>query len=201
MRCRADTTGASNVALGVNSLYNDKTGSGNLAVGVGALGDVTASDNTALGTLALSKDTIGKGNVAIGSSAGAALSTGANNIDISNPGVAGDAGQIRIGTQGSQQAAFIAGVTGTTLPESGLPVLIDADGQLGTASPGPSGAQAHGTAQALGSSRTLGLRLTRTAAQVDQQKIEIGALQARVAQINALKTEVAQLRALIVHAH
>jgi prefoldin subunit 5 len=47
----------------------------------------------------------------------------------------------------------------------------------------------------------LGLRLTRTAAQVDQQKIEIGALQARVAQINALKTEVAQLRALIVHAH
>ena len=37
------------------------------------------------------------------------LTTGANNIEIGNTGSATDAKTIRIGTQGTQAAAFVAG--------------------------------------------------------------------------------------------
>src|SRR5213076_460956 len=57
--------------------------------------------------------------------------TGSNNIDIGNAGVAGEGATIRIGTQGTQTATFIAGVSGATIAKS-VAVFVDASGHLGT---------------------------------------------------------------------
>jgi trimeric autotransporter adhesin len=63
------------------------------------------------------------------------LTTGDSNIDIGNPGVAGDSLTICIGFQGSQTATFIAGIRGlTTGNGDAIRVLIDSAGQLGTVS-------------------------------------------------------------------
>ena len=53
-------------------------------------------------------------NVALGRSAGEDLTTGSGNIDLSNTGVAGESGKIRIGTPGTQTAAYLAGVSGVS---------------------------------------------------------------------------------------
>ncbi|MGZ5385667.1 MAG: tail fiber domain-containing protein, partial [Acidimicrobiia bacterium] len=72
-------------------------------------------------------------NIAVGSSAGSTLTTGVGNIDIGNPGIAGESSTIRIGSV--QTRAFLAGVRGrTTGVADGLTVLIDSNGQLGTVS-------------------------------------------------------------------
>jgi Chaperone of endosialidase len=70
-------------------------------------------------------------NMALGSNAGANLTTGSNNIDIGNRGVAGDAAKIRIGKVGTQTATFIAGIHGVTVA-SGVGVVVSSTGQLGT---------------------------------------------------------------------
>ena len=54
-------------------------------------------------------------NIALGRFAGLNLTTGNNNIDIGNFGVAAEDNTIRIGTQGAQTATFIAGISGTPL--------------------------------------------------------------------------------------
>jgi hypothetical protein len=66
----------------------------------------------------------------LGVSAGSALTTGNNNIDIGNPGVAGETGITRIGTSGTQTATFIAGIRGVPLTGA-QPVGVNASGQLG----------------------------------------------------------------------
>ena len=59
--------------------------------------------------------------------------SGNNNIDIGNSGVAGDSDTTRIGF--FQTRTFISGIRGvTTGNANAIPVLIDSDGQLGTAS-------------------------------------------------------------------
>ena len=79
----------------------------------------------------------------MGFAAGSNLTTGNNDIDIGNRGVAGEANTIRIGTAGTQTAAYIAGIAGVTV--TGNPVVIDESGQLGTADirplQGPAGPQ------------------------------------------------------------
>jgi hypothetical protein len=67
----------------------------------------------------------------LGSFAGSNLTTGDNNIEIGNPGVADEAGTIRIGTQRTQTKTFIAGITGAAV--MGVAVKVNAAGQLGTA--------------------------------------------------------------------
>src|SRR5207253_7923602 len=67
--------------------------------------------------------------IAVGNSAGVNLTTGSNNIDIGNAGVAGESGKIRIGKQGTQNSAFIAGIFGVTM--TGSPVVINSSGKLG----------------------------------------------------------------------
>src|SRR5215813_13551927 len=69
----------------------------------------------------------------MGAFAGSALTTGNNNIDIGNQGGVGESNTIRIGIQGTQTNAFIAGVSGTTVAKS-AGVFIDANGRLGTKS-------------------------------------------------------------------
>jgi len=73
------------------------------------------------------------GNIAIGRQAGVNVTTGNNNIDIGNVGVAGDAAKIRIGKQGTQTATYVAGIYGKTVA-SGIKVgvMIDSTGKLGT---------------------------------------------------------------------
>ena len=65
--------------------------------------------------------------------AGENLTTGSNNIDIANVGVAGESGTIRIGTDGNQTAAFIAGISGTTPAERPSRWSSTSNGRLGTA--------------------------------------------------------------------
>src|SRR5262249_25109397 len=88
----------------------------------------------------------GSSNIAIGHSAGTSLTTGTNNIDIGNFGVAAEANTIRIGN--SQTSAFIAGISGTTLSGTTLPVVINSSGQLGAGAStavGPAGGDLSGT--------------------------------------------------------
>ena len=94
--------------------------------------NTTGSQNVAVGASALLGST-GSRNIGIGIAAGELLTTGDDNIDIGNrnSGVAGESGTIRIGTQGTQVATFIAGINGTTV--TGTPVVVDGNGQLGIA--------------------------------------------------------------------
>jgi hypothetical protein len=59
------------------------------------------------------------------------LTTGDNDIDIGNPGVAAEANTIRIGTVGTQTNAYVAGIYNTTVAK-GVGVVVDSTGHLGT---------------------------------------------------------------------
>jgi len=83
------------------------------------------------GVHALYNNTTGGSNIAIGTSAGTNLTTGSANIDIGNAGVAGESHTIRIGTQGTQTIAYMAGIRGVAVP-GGVGVMIGSNGKLGT---------------------------------------------------------------------
>ena len=127
------TTGSFNTALGSAALITNTTGTGNTAIGRVALIVNTGDNNTAVGRISLSGNTSGSFNTALGVSAGSSLTTGSNNIDIGSlqMGVAGESATTRIGVQGTQTAAFIAGISNATV--SGVPVLVSGTGQLGVA--------------------------------------------------------------------
>jgi hypothetical protein len=130
---QADTTGFYNTATGVSALYFNTTGYYNVASGVSALTyNVVGHDNTAEGFQALLNNK-GSSNIGIGSNAGANLTSGSNNIDIGNLGVAGDTAKIRIGRQGTQTATYVAGIYGKTVASgTKVGVMIDSTGKLGT---------------------------------------------------------------------
>ena len=143
----SNTTGSANTAIGHNALASN-TGSHNTAVGGGTLGsNTTGHDNTASGRhalnlnrggsynaadgeYALGSSTSASQNTALGYGAGYDLTTGGNNIDIGNLGVAAEANTIHIGnpvntvypdgiTHLAQTKTYIAGfataVTGSTV--------------------------------------------------------------------------------------
>jgi len=127
-----NTTGYNNTASGFGVLENNETGFNQVATGFDALfNNTTGSRNTAEGYEALFNNTTGINNIALGFLAGGNLTTGNNNIDIGNKGVAGEANAIRIGKVGTQQATFIAGISGVTVA-GGVGVIIDNNGHLGT---------------------------------------------------------------------
>ncbi|MEQ1353749.1 MAG: tail fiber domain-containing protein, partial [Candidatus Acidiferrum sp.] len=124
--------GSYNTANGVKALNGNTTGSFNTADGNRALyRNTTGSANTSSGLDSLYNNTTGNNNIALGHEAGFNLTTGSNNIDIGNAGSAGEAATIRIGTDGIQTNTYIGGISGVTVP-AGIPVLVDADGHLGT---------------------------------------------------------------------
>jgi trimeric autotransporter adhesin len=146
----SNTTGSGNTATGINALFFNQTGSNNAATGGNALlnnkgsnnaatgafalqGNTNGHDNSAQGFQAMNGNSSGSNNVAVGSHAGANLTTGNNNIDLGANvvGAAGEANTIRIGKQGTQKAAFIAGIFGTAV--SGSPVVVGSNGKLGVA--------------------------------------------------------------------
>jgi hypothetical protein len=123
-------TGNNNTGLGAETLSSNTSGSNNTASGYQALDhNTTGGGNTALGVLALFSNSTGSNNIAIGNTAGYYLTTGHSNIDIGAAGGAGDSGKIRIGTQGTQTATFIAGISGTHV--TGAAVYVTSTGQLG----------------------------------------------------------------------
>lgn len=127
-----NTTGSLNTANGSKALGDNATGAENTGTGYSALiSNTTGSFNTAEGSNALSLNTTGNGNIAVGNQAGSNLTTGDNNIDVGNEGVADESNTIRIGTQGTQTATFIAGINGATA-SGGTAVFVDTNGQLGT---------------------------------------------------------------------
>jgi hypothetical protein len=127
-----NTTGINNTANGLNALYSNTSGIDNMANGVGALKvNTTGGNNTANGFQALYSNTTGGSNIALGVHAGLSLTTGNNNIDIGNVGVAGESDKIRIGTVGTQNATFVAGVHGVAV--TGSAVVVSSSGQLGVA--------------------------------------------------------------------
>ena len=139
-----------NTGIGTDALSGLNSGTGNTAVGTGAQRDnVSGMFNTAFGEGALLANqtgernagigegalifTTGSFNIGLGARAGDKLTTGSNNIDIGNVGVAAESDTIRIGN--TQTRAFLAGVRNvTTGVADGLAVLIDSSGQLGTTS-------------------------------------------------------------------
>jgi hypothetical protein len=132
-----NTTGLFNTATGANALSSNTTGSHNTAIGSGLTGEgplganTTGQENIAIGTSALANNSTGGSNIAIGASAGVNLTTGDNNIDIDNAGVSAEADTIRIGTQGTQTATFVAGVFGGPSIKKGCSVVADSTGMLG----------------------------------------------------------------------
>jgi hypothetical protein len=141
---RFNSGGNYNTADGSGALNSNTGGTGNTASGLNALVDntcvvnqfilppqiVCGNFNSALGYQALANNTSGSKNIAIGVDAGESITTGSDNIDIYDQGTVGDSNIIRIGTVGTQDATFIAGISGTSV--SGSPVCVDDNGQLGT---------------------------------------------------------------------
>src|SRR5262249_14677332 len=124
-------TGIRNAASGSFAMFFNTGGNDNAATGYFALyHNTTGNSNTADGYDALLNNTTGNGNIALGNFAGSNLAIGDNNIDIGNPGVAAEADTIRIGTEGTHTATYIAGINGVGV--TGVAVKVNAAGQLGT---------------------------------------------------------------------
>ncbi len=129
-----NTTGIYNTAFGFNALLTETSGSNNSAFGTDALySDSIGVNNTAVGLAALGNVTSGSNNVGIGNSAGYDITTGNNNIEINTLGASGDTDTIRIGIEGEQTAAYIAGAYGETIDsQTGIDLGIDSTGKIGT---------------------------------------------------------------------
>lgn len=126
-----NSDGLANTAIGADVMRNNTTGDANAAVGMFSLiNNSTGSRNTTVGVESLKRNN-GSDNIALGYEAGMNVGTGSFTICIGHPGVIGDTNTIRIGTTGVQTSTFIAVVSGVTVP-TGVPVIIDADGHLGT---------------------------------------------------------------------
>jgi hypothetical protein len=144
----SNTTSSYNTAAGAFALESNTYGDANTANGYSALGNnttalttrpsvfkrslmaqrVAATRPSVLRTLL---NATGGSNIALGESAGINLTTGKNNIDLGNKGVAGESNTIRVGKKGTQTSAFVAGISGVAVA-GGVGVLIDANGHLGT---------------------------------------------------------------------
>jgi len=123
-----NTAGTQNTAIGKYALGSNNTGEHNTAAGYGALFFNAASNNTAVGVHALSSNMKGSDNIAVGYEAGRDA-TGSDNIDLGNVGIADEHATIRIGTQDTHTATYLAGISGAQV--TGSAVYVTAAGQLG----------------------------------------------------------------------
>ena len=130
----SNTGGNYNTGYGAFSLHANTTGTGNNGTGYGALyRSTTGGYNSADGYYALSNNTTGSNNIAIGPYAGSNVTTGSSNIEIGNKGASTDNAIIRIGVQGSNRAAYVAGISGVNVT-GGAQVVVNSSGQLGVVS-------------------------------------------------------------------
>ena len=136
-----DSTGAAlgnaNTAVGAGSLFSNVDGDSNNAVGFNALGsNFDGLFNNVMGFDAMADNVSGAGNVAVGDSAGAGVE-GDFNIYIGafagpapSPAPVAESETIRIGDVFNTDC-YIGGIFGATAT-GGLPVVVNADGKLGT---------------------------------------------------------------------
>jgi hypothetical protein len=175
-------------AFGVKALSKATTGMHNAAFGVGALyRSTTGSDNTAFGAGALSYSTSGSRNVAVGNGAGDNQTTGNDNIYLANDGVAGESGQIRMGTTGTHTATHVAGIHGAT-SSGGIAVLVNASGTLGTTT---SSARFKQDVEDLGDASELLMRLRPVRFHYLEEAV--GAEEAKATQYGLIAEEVAEV--------
>ena len=138
-----NTTGFHNTANGSEALLTNTTGNHNTATGDLALvSNTTGNFNTTDGAHSLVLNTTGTLNIVLGFAAGQNLTTGSNNIDVANGGVAAESNTIRIGNQvaftdmdgivhPAHTKTIIAGIHGIAV--SGAAVVVNGSGQLGVA--------------------------------------------------------------------
>jgi hypothetical protein len=129
--------GDSNTATGAAALLLNTAGAQNTAVGTNAMvHNATGSNNTALGAFALSNNTAGDYIIALGANAGTDPGIVSNNLYLGDMGFPGDTNVIAIGAIAASgtpyDMAFIGAVYGGNVSPMAVPVLIDADGHLGT---------------------------------------------------------------------
>jgi hypothetical protein len=125
----SNNTGVNDTADGASALQSNTTGYGNEASGVQALfNNTTGFHNTAIGDSAIHNNKTGHGNIGIGFNGGFNL-TGSNNIEIGSTGTSADNNTIRLGTQGTQTATYVAGISGTAM--TGADVVVSSSGRLG----------------------------------------------------------------------
>ncbi|PYK12594.1 MAG: hypothetical protein DME65_03810 [Verrucomicrobia bacterium] len=119
-----NTTAGVNTGIGSNALEHNTTGNGNTAIGYAACDrNSSGGENTATGHLALYLNASGSNNLALGANAGMHIIT-ADNVICIGANVVGD------DVSNSTWLGNVYGVTtqnGTTAP-----VVVSADGQLGT---------------------------------------------------------------------
>jgi hypothetical protein len=129
-----NTSGQDNVACGGESLFNNSTGNGNTAIGAWSLQNSVDSGNTAIGFESFLNLESGSSNIGLGAYVGENLIAGSDNIYIGAAGVGQEDTIIRLGSTATHTGCFIAGISGqsTTDVLSSLPVVISADGKLGT---------------------------------------------------------------------
>jgi hypothetical protein len=136
-----DNTGAglgnANTAVGAGALFSNTDGDSNNAVGFDALGSNTDGlFNNVMGFDAMADNVSGAGNVAVGDSAGVGVE-GDFNIYIGafagpapSPAPVAESETIRIGDVFNTDC-YIGGIFGAAAT-GGLPVVVNADGKLGT---------------------------------------------------------------------
>ena len=138
----SNSDGDSNNAVGAAFLYgalgNNTVGVQNNAMGVDALGSsIDGSSNVAVGDSAFADNVDGSFNTVVGWDAGAAVE-GEDNIYIGAtsglPGGGSETGYIRIGDPLFVTVCYIAGITGVE-SKGGVPVCVDAEGQLAECGP------------------------------------------------------------------
>jgi hypothetical protein len=117
-----NTYGARNTATGVEALFSNLIGNYNTANGFRALHSNYGSFNTAIGDETLLNNTSGGGNVALGNAAGLNVTT-ANNVICIGTGIQG---------ANVSDTCFVGNIFGVTTGVDAVPVVIDANGQLGT---------------------------------------------------------------------
>lgn len=128
------TTENNNTAMGFQAL-NAATSSLNTAVGSGSLILLsTGSENTAIGSASGVLLSTGNRNTFLGTNAGGAYTTGSNNISVGYNvgGTIAESFATRIGIQGTQTTAFIAGITGVVVANTNMVTINTVTGQLGS---------------------------------------------------------------------
>jgi hypothetical protein len=135
--------GDSNTAVGAAALLLNTTGSDNTAVGTNALvHNDSGTFNVAIGDDALNNNVSGFRNIAVGDDAGFNIVAGSNNVyigyGVSANGPFDESDTIRIkdsapAAGGASSQVFFAGIDGSTVGAVNSPVLVNPNGQLGTA--------------------------------------------------------------------
>jgi hypothetical protein len=135
-RALLSENGDSNTAVGSAALWQHTLGGYNVAIGEEAMPSYpSGAFNTVVGAIALRVLTSGNQNIALGYRAGDNLQSGSLNMYLGNEGVTSENATVRLGSGALHTRMFLAATRGvTTGVNNAVPVLIDSQGQLGTAS-------------------------------------------------------------------